>query len=189
MAASVHHGLLTSAVGIARRPENTRLPPTAPAIPLTTPHTSFLMSSTSLLRVAARAQPSILFRANGLHHVAARPSTTPFVAPSMTLAASSFSTTARQLSDAHHEETFEEFTARYALATLSQSSRRIDPRRTKFRSASIVLGRLVRDLKADRNTLETDTRRNSRVSTMFSSSRYDCDAWSRTNGSIQQTRG
>ncbi|KAI9647304.1 Cytochrome c oxidase subunit 6 [Ciborinia camelliae] len=73
------------------------------------------MSSTRILRVATRAQPSAIFRSNGLR------SFTPRVSSTMSAtSASCFSTTGRSLSadkdgqDAgHHEESFEEFTARY----------------------------------------------------------------------------
>ncbi|KAF7880505.1 uncharacterized protein EAF02_007351 [Botrytis sinoallii] len=73
------------------------------------------MSSTRILRIATRAQPSAIFRSNGLR------SFTPRAAPTMSAtSASSFSTTSRSLSAdkdgqeaGHHEESFEEFTARY----------------------------------------------------------------------------
>ncbi|KAB8303325.1 hypothetical protein EYC80_004761 [Monilinia laxa] len=81
----------------------------------TSPHQLFLMSSTRILRIASRAQPSAIFRSNGLR------SFTPRVAPTMSAtSANCFSTTSRSLSAdkdgqeaAHHEESFEEFTARY----------------------------------------------------------------------------
>jgi len=77
------------------------------------------MSSTSLLRVAARAsQPCTFFRANGLRHVP-RTSRSAFIVPGM-MVGSSFSTSSLKLADkdgqeaSHgHEESFEEFTARY----------------------------------------------------------------------------
>ncbi|CAG8976762.1 hypothetical protein HYALB_00008420 [Hymenoscyphus albidus] len=74
------------------------------------------MSSTSLLRIAARAQPSTLFRTNGLRSLTPR---TFAAGPAALLATSgsgvhSFSTTAARLSgDPHGEESFEEFTARF----------------------------------------------------------------------------
>ncbi|CAG8957578.1 hypothetical protein HYFRA_00010444 [Hymenoscyphus fraxineus] len=72
------------------------------------------MSSTSLLRIAARAQPSTLLRTNGLRSLTPR---TFAAGPAALLATSgsgvhSFSTTAARLSgDPHGEESFEEFTA------------------------------------------------------------------------------
>ena len=73
------------------------------------------MSSTRILRIATRAQPSAIFRSNGLR------SFTPRAAPTMSAtSANCFSTTSRSLSAdkdgqeaGHHEESFEEFTARY----------------------------------------------------------------------------
>lgn len=79
--------------------------------------TPFLMSSTSLLRVAARAQPSTFFRANGLRSLTPRSSSAMYALPAMiatTGSTSSFSTTSiRRSDDGHGEESFEEFTARY----------------------------------------------------------------------------
>lgn len=68
------------------------------------------MSSSMMLRVAARGASSTFFRANPLRQpLAAR---TSVVAPALVASTSlaSFSTTARRA--AHHEETFEEFTSR-----------------------------------------------------------------------------
>jgi len=85
---------------------------------------SFLMSSTSMLRIAARAQPSTFFRANGLRSLTPRSSNALYAVPALIATSgsvSSFSTSSRRLSDkdgeegSHHEESFEEFTARYAV--------------------------------------------------------------------------
>ena len=78
------------------------------------------MSSTSLLRIAARAQPSTFFRANGLRSLTPRCSNAVFAVPALIVtsgSASSFSTSSIRRSDegGHHEESFEEFTARYAI--------------------------------------------------------------------------
>lgn len=82
------------------------------------------MSSTSLLRVAARAQPSTFFRSNGLRCLKPHGSSALYAVPAMIVtsaSASSFSTSARKLSDktdedaGHHEESFEEFTARFVV--------------------------------------------------------------------------
>ncbi|CZS89430.1 probable cytochrome-c oxidase chain VI precursor [Rhynchosporium agropyri] len=74
------------------------------------------MSSTSILRVAARAQPSSFFRSNGLRSLAPRANAL-YAVPAMIATSgsiNSFSTTSRLRSDASHgEESFEEFTARY----------------------------------------------------------------------------
>ncbi|KAF4628861.1 hypothetical protein G7Y89_g9289 [Cudoniella acicularis] len=81
------------------------------------------MSSTSLLRIAARAQPSTFFRSNGLRSLTPRTSNAIYALPALLAtsgSASSFSTSSLRLSDkdgqeaSHgHEESFEEFTARY----------------------------------------------------------------------------
>ncbi|PVH76572.1 cytochrome c oxidase-like protein subunit 5A [Cadophora sp. DSE1049] len=75
------------------------------------------MSSTSILRVAARAQPSTFFRANGLRSLTPRSANALYAVPAMIATSgsiNSFSTTSRLRSDASHgEESFEEFTARY----------------------------------------------------------------------------
>jgi hypothetical protein len=82
------------------------------------------MSSTSLLRIAARAQPSTFFRANGLRSLTPRSSSALYAVPALIATSgsiSSFSTSSVRLSDkdvqeaGHHEESFEEFTARYAV--------------------------------------------------------------------------
>ncbi|MBE3047084.1 hypothetical protein IMZ48_32085 [Candidatus Bathyarchaeota archaeon] len=66
------------------------------------------MSSSTLLRVAARSATSTLFRANPLRQpFAARTA----LAPALATGIAGFGTTARRCSD-HQEETFEEFTAR-----------------------------------------------------------------------------
>ncbi|KAG9244947.1 cytochrome c oxidase-like protein subunit 5A [Calycina marina] len=75
------------------------------------------MYSTSLLRMAARAQPGTFFRANGVRNITPRSSNALYAVPAMMIASSgstssAFSTSIRMRSDAH-EETFEEFTARY----------------------------------------------------------------------------
>ena len=84
----------------------------------------FLMSSTSFLRIAARAQPCTFFRSNGIRNITPRTSSV-YAVPALiatTGSASSFSTSRRKLADkdgqeasgaGHHEESFEEFTARY----------------------------------------------------------------------------
>jgi len=85
-------------------------------IKATTHCNPFLMSSTSLLRIAARAQPSTFFRANGIRNITPRSSSAIYAIPALIAtsgSASTFSTSSRMRSDAH-EETFEEFTARYA---------------------------------------------------------------------------
>ena len=83
------------------------------------------MSSTSLLRFAARTQPSTFFRSNGLRNLTPRSSSAVYAVPALiatTGSASSFSTSTRLFADkdgqeasgaGHHEESFEEFTARY----------------------------------------------------------------------------
>ncbi|KAI9730017.1 MAG: Cytochrome c oxidase subunit 6 [Claussenomyces sp. TS43310] len=69
------------------------------------------MASTSLLRVAARV-PSTFFRSNGIRQIVPRTSSASRMVPGV-IVGSSFSTSSAMLSDAHHEESFEEFTARY----------------------------------------------------------------------------
>ncbi|KAH8782213.1 putative cytochrome c oxidase subunit 6, mitochondrial [Hyaloscypha finlandica] len=80
------------------------------------------MSSSSLLRIAARAQPSTFFRANGLRSLTPRSSNALYAVPALIATSgsvSSFSTSSVRLSDkdgqeaSQHEESFEEFTARY----------------------------------------------------------------------------
>jgi cytochrome c oxidase subunit 5a len=82
------------------------------------------MSSTSMLRIAARAQPSTFFRANGLRSLTPRSSNALYAVPALIATSgsvSSFSTSSVRRSDkdgqeaGHHEESFEEFTARYAV--------------------------------------------------------------------------
>ena len=79
------------------------------------------MSSTILFRLAARKQPSYLVRSS---QSVKRPSPREvYAGSSATVACNYFSTTARKAADkdgqgatggsGHHEETFEEFTARY----------------------------------------------------------------------------
>ncbi|TVY81214.1 Cytochrome c oxidase subunit [Lachnellula suecica] len=71
------------------------------------------MSSTSLLRMAARAQPSTFFRANGLRSLTPRTSNAVYAVPALIATSgstSSFSTSSIRRSE-HHEESFEEFTA------------------------------------------------------------------------------
>merc|ERR1712098_714705 len=74
-------------------------------------------SSTSILRVAARAQPWSFFRANGLGSLTPRGANALYAVPAMIATSgsiNSFSTTSRLRSDASHgEESFEEFTARF----------------------------------------------------------------------------
>jgi len=69
------------------------------------------MASVSLLRVAARV-PSTFFRSNGVRQAIPRTSSAYFMVPGA-IVGSNFSTSAARLSDEHHEESFEEFTARY----------------------------------------------------------------------------
>jgi len=86
------------------------------------------MSSTSVLRIAARARPTTFFRPNGLRSTGARTSSAFFAVPAVIATSgsvSNFSTTRRagfsalkeqndDLQQGHgHEESFEEFTARY----------------------------------------------------------------------------
>ncbi|KAG0646625.1 Cytochrome c oxidase subunit [Hyphodiscus hymeniophilus] len=77
------------------------------------------MSSTSILRVASRAQRSTFFRSNALRNLTPRSSNAIYAVPALIAtsgSASSFSTSSRRQSDenaGHHEESFEEFTARY----------------------------------------------------------------------------
>ncbi|KAE8441519.1 Cytochrome c oxidase subunit 6 [Mollisiaceae sp. DMI_Dod_QoI] len=79
------------------------------------------MSSTSLLRVAARAQPTTFFRANGLRSLTPRSSSAMYAVPALIATSGStysFSTSSTRRSDKEegghgHEESFEEFTARY----------------------------------------------------------------------------
>ncbi|KAI6715426.1 hypothetical protein JHW43_002052 [Diplocarpon mali] len=75
------------------------------------------MSSTSILRVAARAQTSTFFRANGLRSLTPRHANALYAVPALVATSgsiSSFSTTSRLHSDASHgEESFEEFSARF----------------------------------------------------------------------------
>ena len=76
------------------------------------------MSSTSILRIASRAQQSTFFRPNALRSLNPRSSNAIYAVPALIATsgpASSFSTSSRNLADdGHHEESFEEFTARYA---------------------------------------------------------------------------
>jgi len=74
------------------------------------------MSSTSLLRIVARTQPCTFFRANSIRNIIPRSSSAVYAVPALIAtsgSASSFSTSSRKASDAHAEESFEEFTARY----------------------------------------------------------------------------
>ena len=86
------------------------------------PYRARSMSSTVLFRLAARKQPSYLVRSS---HSVKRPSPREvYAGSSATVACNYFCTTARRAADkdgqgatggsGHHEETFEEFTARYA---------------------------------------------------------------------------
>jgi cytochrome c oxidase subunit 5a len=88
------------------------------------------MSSTSLLRVAARAQPSNFFRSNALRSLKPRSSSALYAVPGFIVtsgSANSFSTSTRKFADkneeegagtGHHEESFEEFTARSVMLQL-----------------------------------------------------------------------
>jgi cytochrome c oxidase subunit 5a len=89
------------------------------------------MSSTSLLRLAARAQPSTFFRSNGIRNLAPHRSNAFYAVPALIATSgsiSSFSTSSARLSDkdgqeaSHHEESFEEFTARYVGPQLGVES-------------------------------------------------------------------
>jgi cytochrome c oxidase subunit 5a len=82
------------------------------------------MSSTSLLRIAARARPSTFFRSNGLRSLTPRSSNALYAVPALIATSGSigsFSTSSVRLADkdgqeaGHHEESFEEFTARYVI--------------------------------------------------------------------------
>lgn len=76
--------------------------------------------SASIVRVAVRGSPTTFFRANAV--AAARgplAARAGFVVPT-TLASTSFSTTTRMRSE-HHEESFEEFSARCVLSPDSPS--------------------------------------------------------------------
>jgi cytochrome c oxidase subunit 5a len=87
---------------------------------------------TSLLRIAARAQPSTFFRANGLRSLTPSSSKNALYAVPALIATSgsvsSFSTSSIRQSDkddqeaSHHEESFEEFTARYVDPQLGVES-------------------------------------------------------------------
>jgi cytochrome c oxidase subunit 5a len=88
------------------------------------------MPSSSLLRIAARAQPSTFFRANGLR-MTPRSSNALYAVPALIATSgsvSSFSTSSIRQSDkdgqeaSHHEESFEEFTARYVDPQLGVES-------------------------------------------------------------------
>lgn len=68
------------------------------------------MSASSLLRIAARGSTSTFFRANTIARSQPLAARAGIVVPGL-LAANGFSTSARLRSE-HHEETFEEFTAR-----------------------------------------------------------------------------
>ena len=71
------------------------------------------MSSARLFRIAARAQPSNFLSRNAVRAWTPR---AVYAAPAMiatTGATSSFSSSAVRKSDAHAEESFEEFSARY----------------------------------------------------------------------------
>jgi cytochrome c oxidase subunit 5a len=82
------------------------------------------MSSTSLLRLAARAQPSTFFRANGLRNISPRRSNAIYAVPAVIATSGNFSTSCMRSAEAAaegaphhgHEESFEEFTARYVDA-------------------------------------------------------------------------
>src|SRR5437667_12652319 len=70
------------------------------------------MSSTYLLRVAARSQSTNYFRPNVMRRVSPV-SRLAVVLPTTTFACNSFSTSTRKPSEEGNEESFEEFTARY----------------------------------------------------------------------------
>jgi len=93
------------------------------------------MSSTTLFRFAARTQPTCFFRSS---HPARRlsPPRALYAGSSATATCNNFSTSARRAADkdgqeaagGHHEESFEEFTARYAPGGLSPYPLRYWPR-------------------------------------------------------------
>jgi len=96
-----------------------------------TPKSSFLIMSSSLLRIAARAQPSTFFRSNGLRSLTPRSSNVLYAVPALIATSgsvSSFSTSSIRQADkdgqeaSHHEESFEEFTARYVDPQLGVES-------------------------------------------------------------------
>jgi hypothetical protein len=73
------------------------------------------MSSTKLFRIAARAQPSSFLGRNAVRAWTPR---AVYAAPSMiatTGVTNGFSSSAVRKSDAHAEESFEEFSARYVV--------------------------------------------------------------------------
>jgi len=129
------------------------------------------MSSTSLLRIAARAQPSTFFRANGIRNITPRSSSAVFAIPALIATSgsvSTFSTSSRMRSDAH-DETFEEFTARYAACQLAS------PRPWGSTPGTIPHSRNTTKLGssiANESTRTIDTRRNSTRFKMSLSFRY-----------------
>jgi hypothetical protein len=136
------------------------------------------MSSSSLLRIAARAQPSTFFRANGLRSLTPRSSNALYAAPALIATSgsvSSFSTSSVRLSDkdgqeaSHHEESFEEFTARYVDPQLASRA---------FEHLQHSRNEAMMHASIDRQLLtfwcqRIDMRRNSTRSKMSSNFRYD----------------
>ena len=135
------------------------------------------MSSTSLLRIASRAQPSSFFRSNGLRSLKTRSSSAVYAVPALIAtsgSASSFSTTVRR-SEGHHEESFEEFTARYVGLQWALWADGLGEGAWEEVHAESKHHRLR---SWERQLLTTgrwcpDTRRSLTVFRMFSSSRYD----------------
>lgn len=136
------------------------------------------MSSSSLLRIAARAQPSTFFRANGLRSLTPRSSNALYAVPALIATSgsvSSFSTSSVRLSDkdgqeaSHHEESFEEFTARYVDPQLASRA---------FEHVQHSRNEAMMHASTDRQSLtfwcqRIDMRRNSTRSKMSSNFRYD----------------
>jgi len=136
------------------------------------------MSSTSLLRIAARAQPSTFFRSNGLRSLTPRNSNAVFALPAM-IAASRSASSAGSSSGSYdekdsadaghgHEESFEEFTARYATFQLLERGFEQVPVQPKPRNNA----RRSRSSIANNSCPNIDMRRNSTKSRTSSSFRY-----------------
>jgi hypothetical protein len=140
------------------------------------------MSSTSMLRIAARAQPSTFFRANALRSLTPRSSNALYAVPALIATSgsvSSFSTSSRRLSDkdgeegSHHEESFEEFTARYAVP-IGVESRAFEhvPTSSHSRNNAVMHANYDGQLLTP-TTRNIDMRRSLTKSRMSSSFRYD----------------
>jgi len=136
------------------------------------------MSSASLLRFAARSSSSTIFRSScAVRRVPAVPSASgsAVVVPVLSVAYgyNNFSTSVRRQSDdAHAEESFEEFTARYGSSALLH--RRAIGCHSPQGGSPETFSRLLRKSKIYHkgpNYVIADMRRNSRASKMSSSSR------------------